>query len=180
MNINTKKGQTGVFDLIVAVFIATIAIMALALSWDRSISKLNEKNEINDLQIKLYQISDLLITSEGNKDEWDELVPGENPTSLGLAKKDRVLYKEKIDELYNIELLNAGEIKELLNIEPYGFQIVVKELDGDVIQTIGTNPPQNSRVFIFTRYASLREKENVANPTYRGEPVEIITKIWKD
>src|SRR3989338_111415 len=138
MNINIKKGQTGVFDLIVAVFIATIAIMALALSWDRSISKLNEKNEVNDLQIKLYQISDLLITSEGNKDEWDELidkVPPEYPTSLGLAKQDRVLYKEKIDNLSNI-----GNIEELLNIEPYGFQIVVKELRGDVIQTIGSSP----------------------------------------
>jgi len=177
MNINIKKGQTGVFDLIVAVFIATIAIMALALSWDRSISKLNEKNEINDLQIKLYQISDLLITSEGNKDEWDELVPGVNPTSLGLAKKDRVLYKEKIDKLSTLDI---SDIEELLNIEPYGFQIVVKELRGDVIQTIGIPPQANSRVFVFTRYASLKEKENVVNPRYRGEPVEIITKIWKD
>src|SRR3989344_632809 len=178
MNINIKKGQTGVFDLIVAVFIATIAIMALALSWDRSISKLNEKNEVNDLQIKLYQISDLLITSEGNKDEWDELidkVPPEYPTSLGLAKQDRVLYKEKIDNLSYI-----GNIEELLNIEPYGFQIVVKELNGNLIKTIGSPPQPNSRVFIFTRYASLREKKGVGNPRYRGEQVEIITKIWKD
>ena len=163
-----KKGQTGVMDLIIAVVIAIIALTAIALSWDRFIIKLNEKNEFNDLQIKLFQISDQLVTSEGNPDEWNENVS--KLTSLGLAIEDRVLSMEKV---HNLSKLNEGQnttnIKKLLNIEAYEIFVNVSYLNGPQISILGPEPYQNKSVVSFIRYP----KDQL------GRALEVNVKLWK-
>ena len=162
-----KKGQTGVMDLIVAVVIAIITIMAIAISWDKIIIKLNEKNEFNDLQLKLFQISDLLVTSEGNPDQWDANLS--KLTSLGLAIDDRILSKNKVMNFTkDTSDFNLTNITNLLNIDSYYFFINVTFLNGSQIASIGPDPSQNKSVVSFGRYIK-----------YGNEPAEIVTKLWK-
>ena len=163
-----KKGQTGVMDLIVAVIIAVIALTAIALSWDRFIVKLNEKNEFNDLQIKLFQISDQLVSAEGSPDQWDENIV--TLTSVGLAVEDRVLSMPKI---HNLSKLNEGQnttnLTKLLNIEGYEMFVNISYLSGPQISNLGPIPFENKSVVSFTRYAK----------DVSGKVVEVNVKLWK-
>src|SRR3989338_1928422 len=162
-----KRGQTGVMDLIVAVVIAIITITAIAISWDRFIIKLNEKNEFNDLQLKLFQISDLLVTSEGNTDQWD--INSSKLSSFGLAIDDRIISRNKVGNFTkNTNDFNLTNITNLLNIETYYFFMNITFLNGSQIAYIGPNPSLNKSVVSFGRYVK-----------YGNEPAEIITKLWK-
>ena len=163
-----KKGQTGVMDLIVAVIIAVIALTAIAISWDRFIVKLNEKNEFNDLQMKLFQISDQLVSAEGSPDEWNENVG--TLTSVGLAVEDRVLSLPKI---HNLSKLNEAQITtdltKRLNIEGYEIFVNVSYLSGPPINNLGPSSFENKSVVSFTRYAK----------DISGKVVEVNVKLWK-
>ena len=171
-----RKGQTGVFDLIVAVIIAIIALFALAISWDRFVIKLNDKNEYNDLQMKLFQISDLLISSEGTPTEWDiALDPVTDTSSLGIAYYDRCISQNKLQRLQNpFTLVN---IKEKLHIETYNLFINFSRLDnfGTPI-TIGTPPgATDQKIISLQRYAMM----DCNNEGTRGEPYQITFKLWR-
>lgn len=179
MNIKMKRGQTGVFDLIVAIIIAVIALFALAISWDRFVLKLNEKNEYNDLQIKLFQISDILISSEGTPTEWDIAPdPVTATTSLGIAYYDRCISQEKLSKLQNP--FTIIDIKEKLHVETYNLYFSLNSLD-DLETPILEIPPEGDpessaqKVISLQRYVML----NCNNEGTRGEPYQVTFTLWK-
>jgi len=172
-----RKGQTGVFDLIVAVIIAIIALFALAISWDRFVIKLNDKNEYNDLQMKLFQISDLLISSEGTPTEWN--LAGDldsETTSLGIAYHDRCISEEKLNLVKDPS--NFDEIKVKLHIETFNLYIAFNKLDDleTPETTIGSTPvSSDQKIISLQRYAMM----DCNNEGTRGEPYQITFKLWR-
>ena len=114
--IYNKKSQINIIDMIIAIAIALILIVAIIVSWDRFVLKIAQKTSQNDMEIIAFQISDMLISNPGNPENWntkDLSNPSNYPDSLGLALADRVVSEDK---LIKIDSLSCSALQDLLNI----------------------------------------------------------------
>jgi len=92
------------------------------------------------MQLKALQISDTLVKNPGTPTAWEV-----NPTEvevIGLAHKDRILLKEKVDEF---AILNIDEIRGLfmINYYDYNFYFKLEDSEGVEIKTHGSDPTGN-------------------------------------
>ncbi len=125
-----NKGQGSTIDLFasIAIFIVVVALVIYYYTYFSN--RVQRDLEYEELQIRAYRIADLLTKTPGDPSRWEAL-PG-NPidvnkiSSLGLAINDRQLSKEKA---LNLTRIDYNDLKKLLNIEPYEFNITIKTRD---------------------------------------------------
>lgn len=157
-----KRAQINVLDLIVALGIALILVVAIMISWDRFALKLGQKTLQNDLQTIAFQLSGVLVSTSGNPLNWESNLS--NISSLGLAINDRVLTKNKVLNFTNI---NYDTSKHLLNIESYWFNFNLSYINESQVVFIGT-PANGSYVVSVRRLVR-----------YGNETAQVKISIWK-
>ena len=144
-----KKAQMSMVDLFMAISIFIILISAIALLWYNYKVKLAGDFAYEDLQVKAFQVSDLLVKSPGNPSKWED-----NISSLGvigLAESDRVLSKEKVEAFENIS--HSLGVKTL-NLGEYNYYFELDSANGGL-------HPNGDIIFIIKRYVIYEEQEKV-------------------
>ena len=144
-----KKAQMSMVDLFMAISIFIILIIAIALLWYNYKVKLAEDFAYEDLQVKAFQVSDLLVKSPGKPSKWED-----NISSLGvigLAESDRVLSKEKVEAFENISH-NLGV--KTLNLGGYNYYFELGSANGGL-------QPNGDIVFTIKRYVLYEGQEKV-------------------
>ncbi len=157
-----KKAQVNILDLIIALSIALILIVAIMISWDRFAIKLGKKTLQNDLQVIAFQLSDQLLSNTGTPVNWETNTS--NISSLGLAIEDRILSRNKV---LNFTMINYDTIKSLLNIENYWFNFNLSYLDENQVVFVGT-PANGSYVVNIRRLVR-----------YDNRTAQVKISIWK-
>lgn len=127
---SNKKSQVVVYDML----FATIVVVGLALTmffmWSHIETRLEEKTSYNDMQAAAFQISDILVKSQGRPLSWEN---SSNVYAIGLANYDRELSKEKIEAFIN---MNYRDSKKLLLL-PYDYYLTIKTTNNTIIKEGG-------------------------------------------
>ena len=152
----------------VALSIALILIVAITISWDRFVIQLGKKTLQNDLQIVAFQVSDLLVSSTGTPENW-ESDPAAT-SSLGLASEDRILGTEKLTEFSDISSFDCSKIKNLLNIESFGFGFDIKPSPGFGTFPVTCDLPGNLK----NNVATINRLVIINNNVYQAK-----ISVWK-
>lgn len=125
-----NKGQGSTIDLFasIAIFIVVVALVIYYYAYITN--RIQQDLQYEELQIRAYRIADLLTKTPGEPSRWEALpgttIDASKMSSLGLAINDRQISREKA---LNLTRLDYNDIKKLLNIEPYEFNITIKIKD---------------------------------------------------
>ncbi len=165
-----KKAQLAMIDLMVAIGISLIMIAAIVISWNNITNEINSKRNLDDMQIKILQISDVLISSAGTPNSWEE--NSSNMQSLGFAYTDRILSANKLKNASNMDY---GNISRLLQIQKYQIAVNITYLNNSNIYSIGNNSSPSKSIITLNRLAILRNetREN------KNEIVKVKFTLWK-
>ncbi len=123
---HNKKSQIFTIDLMAAMFIFIVLLTAVMLMWNRYVAIADNQVEYDEAQIMAYQISDILIKSQGRPSNWEE--NSSKALIIGLASSDRTLSSAKINAFLN---MSYNDSKKILGIPYYDFSFQVKNLLGD-------------------------------------------------
>jgi len=165
-----KKTQLIAIDLIIAVtiFIFIIVINIFPL-WNIYEVKLNERIDKTKMELKSFQIADILIKTPGIPNGWETLNDEEEIISLGLAMRNKEVLKEKTEKFTQ---LSEETIKTKLKIKEYNFYFSLKTLDNNEIGSKGSIPQNPKRVFSIKDYVLYND-----NGIKQDAIMEI--KVWK-
>src|SRR3989344_4111556 len=131
-----KKTQLIAIDLIIAVtiFIFIIVINIFPL-WNIYEVKLNERIDKTKMELKSFQIADILIKTPGIPNGWETLNDEEQIIIPGLAMRNKEVLKEKTEKFTQ---LSEETIKTKLKIKEYNFYFSLKTLDNNEIGSKGS------------------------------------------
>jgi hypothetical protein len=138
-NIRKKRGQAAVTDLFVAIGIFIVLITITSVLWNLYNVRLVNRLEYDDLSIKAFQISDFLLKTPGNPDNWDYLVLEEDvgPDDIvyvGLVEGELRIPKNKTIALAE---LNESGISEVFRAQQYRVGIRIRNANGTEIYNVG-------------------------------------------
>ena len=143
-----KKSQAIVTDLIVAVGLGIMLVIAITLSWEYYSLKLNDDATYSDMFIRASQISETLVSTPGYPKNWNST----NVIIAGLTDSDRNISEVKLN---SFNLLSNQTIKDMFKINLYNFTFEVKYLNNTKISLIGESgnatTSVNSRRLIIYR-----------------------------
>ena len=159
-----KKSQVFVMDLLLGVFVAVIIFAFLFLSWVDYERDYKREIEYNDKLIIGYQVTDMLVDSEGFPKNWED--NPDNISSLGLKGDFAELDDDKVNMFFNH--LSQDNVSELFNIERFSFNVVIKNTDGYALtSTLGDTPSLEDYIINLRRYV-----------IYDGQNATLDFKIW--
>ena len=127
-----KKAQLFTTDLFIALSIFIILIGIVFLTWARYNAKLNEDINFEDMQIKAFQITDLLTKTEGYPIAWEKNIS--SLEVIGLMESERNLSLAKVQ---NFTSLDYNLTRQLFNIELYDFYFTIKSINGSKLLQYG-------------------------------------------
>jgi hypothetical protein len=108
------------FILSVVVFLGAVAFAIFMIALN-VIPTVHIYSETEDMRSRVYQISEILLFSEGNPKNWDET----NVNSIGLSSSEYyILDAKKIFNLSNLCRYNYQRVRELLGME-YSMDIMI-------------------------------------------------------
>ncbi len=140
----SKKGQATTIDLAVSLLLFVVLLSYVIYFREDAVNSKNEVEKKMRFYEELISLSDSLILSEGIPTDWDvrysETADVKSVLAPGLAKQAYVLSREK---LANLSSMNYSQQKAFLRTY-YGFFLTIRDLEGDLIYSIG-NYSQNSR-----------------------------------
>ena len=154
ISMRNKKAQIVTTDLFIAIVIFTIIMSIIIISWGRYTAKLDDRLNYDEMQSRAFQISNLLVKSQGSPSNWEN---GGNAESLGLASRDRILSSSKVDAFAN---LSYGNITKLLGIRNYDFYFKLKDFENNTLVLVGNIPAGNFAVNL-RRYVIYENEEAV-------------------
>lgn len=136
MTLPTHKGQAAITDLFIAISIFIILVTVTTLTWELYNIQLNTRLDYDDMVIKSFQISDILVKSKGTPATWETDV--NNAKVLGLIEKEKHLSEAKVNAF--VQDITYTQSKDLLKINLYDFYFTIKEADGTPIVSKGIVP----------------------------------------
>jgi hypothetical protein len=143
INVKRKKGQAAITDLFVALAIFIVLIIVTTTIWNLYNVRLRNRMAYDDIAIKSFQVSDILLKTGGNPLNWNSFywddgkfsqVEIDNIIYPGLIERDLFVPYEKIKAL---EEFNESNIKEVFHSGRYNFGIRVINSTGEVIYNMG-------------------------------------------
>ena len=158
-----RKAQAVTIDLFIALFIFLLLTIIIVSIWNSYNTRITEDVEYERMQLVAYQITNQLIKSQGIPTAWEK-----NPASLGeigLATSDRKLSAEKVDAFVN---LPYNTVRNILNLENYGFIFKIKTLSNKVLKSLSETPPEGKEAVGLERYV-----------IYNDEKAILEFRIWK-
>ena len=127
-----REGQIFSIDLVLSVIIFLILIIFLISVWNLYTTRLNERIATEEIQLLAFEMTDILVETEGVPSNWEE--NPENVTILGLRNDFKSLDEEKLAAFL---LLDYDTIKNKFNIERMEFEFKILEENGSIINTTG-------------------------------------------
>ena len=118
-------------DLFIALSLFLVVIVFTVLLFNNYSVHLNEEIETNDMLITAFQISDVLVSNSGYPSKWEENIS--NTKNIGLATKDRIISKDKLNNFTNLDYDTSRGLLKLY----YNFYINLKDLDNNTIANYG-------------------------------------------
>jgi hypothetical protein len=133
-----KQGQAAITDLFVAIGIFIVLITITSVLWNLYHIRLINRMDHDDIVVKTFQVSDMLLKTPGSPDNWDYLV------SQGATSSD-IEFIGVIDEEYKIPynkitaLMNLGEdeIKKVFHAGQYNFGLRIKDANSAIVFSVG-------------------------------------------
>jgi hypothetical protein len=161
------KAQIWSSDFAVSAVIFLATLLVLFFTWQYIVTQNEEQASLKEIETLALAISDGLVRTPGVPDGWNS----STVNSLGLVSQENVLVDSKIQQLLG---LDYDRVKRLLGAGQYDFQLLVKNLNGSIAQTLsGTNityglPPAGERMVVpVERYCMLN-----------GNPVRLDLVFW--
>ncbi|MBI4448044.1 hypothetical protein HY643_03620 [Candidatus Woesearchaeota archaeon] len=157
-----SKAQIGILDLIIAAVLFMAVAIPSVYFWNLTRDRLITGMDYSEMQVKAFQLSDLLIKSEGKPTKWENTI---NETlALGLAESDRAISPQKLSAL---NATSYNTTRKLLNVGIYSFKIRLTNPGNEPIMEYGKNFTGQSSV-VIERYV-----------TYEGEKIIFEFTLWK-
>lgn len=171
-----KKAQATMTDLIMSAAVFIVLSAFILFYWTSATTRLEKLSSYEETQLKAIRIADELTKTPGNPTKW-ETIPNsqiDSIHSLGLATKDRILSDRKI---FNLTRIPYDDLKELLNIEGYDFNITIKTKDDllallkkyDIRIAYIAVGPHCSQGYLETQLITLFSCQDVNNIDNRNE-----------
>ena len=127
-------------------------------------SNLKGSERNNEMESIILSVSNLLVKTSGNPDNWEDL-GFEEINSIGFAERDHVLDNEKISKFYDMNSTYENTTG-LLGVRRYGFYLTMTNLTGEKIflggeDEFGIEPTAATDVHSVTRTGLLDEPEQI-------------------
>ena len=151
-----KKSQVAVTDMFIALFISTILIIVIVFAWNRYTVILGDNVEYTEMQIIAFQVSDLLVKTKGEPEDWEN--SPDNVDVIGLTSSDRELSKEKVNAFIN---LSYSITSKSLGTELYSHYFQLKSINGTKLAEHGAGFPRNRSVVNVQRIVRYENEEAV-------------------
>jgi len=172
-----KKSQAAITDLFIAIAIFIVLIIVTTTLWNLYNVRLINRMAYDDIVIKSFQVSDMLLKTPGNpvnweNEYWDNL--GFDQTEIdgirypGLIERDIFVPYRKIRAL---EDFNETSMQEKFHAGQYRFSIKVVNLTGDTINSFGN--PGGSSTFSINLARSVMYQESEASG-YEPAVIEVM------
>lgn len=122
-----KRGQAAITDLFVAVGIFIILITITSVLWNLYNVRLLNRLEYDDLVVKSFEISDLLLKTPGQPDNWDYLAlnggSAEDIMFLGLVEEELRIPFNKTE---GMDALGEDVIRDIFHAGQYRLGIRIR------------------------------------------------------
>lgn len=155
-----RRAQLIAIDLFFAFIIISILLVAIFLTWNQYLVRLDERVQYSNMAIKAMQLADTFVKSPGYPLEWNS----SNVEVIGLAIDDRQISTEKMNNFTN---MTESSIKDIMKIENYDFYFTLKAFDGSINITHGSNITGKQSVAI-RRYV-----------IYENKSSELLFALWE-
>ncbi|MBT3865895.1 hypothetical protein HOF78_02195 [Candidatus Woesearchaeota archaeon] len=133
-----KKGQAAITDLFVAVGIFIILITITSVLWNLYNVRLLNRLEYDDLVVKTFEISDLLLKSSGQPDNWDHLALGgasaEDIMFVGLVEEE---LKIPFNKTEGMDALGEEAIRDIFHAGQYRLGIRIRNNIAEEMYVLG-------------------------------------------
>ena len=164
-------------DLFIAISVFIILITITTLTWNLYNIRLTTRFDYDEMMIKGFQTSDLLVKSKGIPGDWHTNYNDTGNTNdirvikpqqlIGLADNERVLSVERVAAFKDISDAKPQIIKDALKINLYNYYFVIRNQTG--------NPITNTGFFPSGKYAV-----NLARIVlYNDQPAIMEFALWK-
>ena len=150
-----KKSQIVMTDLVVAVFIFLFLVLLVFSMWSFQNMRLQDNLNFEDMQVKAFQISNILVKSKGTPTDWEN-----NYTTaemVGLAEQDRILSKVKVT---NFTKMPYSNVSTLLKLGKYNTSLNISDLDGNTVTSFG-NKTSGKNVVEIKRFVRYNDQTNI-------------------
>ena len=141
--LHKKRSQVSMLDLFIGAFLFLSLITLVLITWNSYNNRLNERLVYEQIELKAFQVSDLLVRSPGSPTGWENNIS--SLKVIGLATKDRILSKNKVEAFVN---LSNNDVTKILNLENYNFYFKLGTYESGLTQN-GTITISLKRKVIF-------------------------------
>ncbi|MBI5553699.1 MAG: hypothetical protein HY917_03055 [Candidatus Diapherotrites archaeon] len=166
----SERGQAVSYDLAMAMFIFVMVLAGIIMLWTSNLKSFETQFSFNEAQVKAFLLSDLLLKSPGVPVDW-ETRDLNGVTSLGLARKDRVLDSGKVLRFKDWVDSNYSEVKAKLALPTYEVFIQLDAVDPMTADlNFGVPPPGNAVRVSVRRIAVYGDSEAIVDVTLYQTP----------
>ena len=136
-----KRGQAAVTDLFVAVAIFITLVTITTATWNLYGTRLNSRITYDDMVVKAYQVSDILLKTGGEPNNWETFDFSSGVSGVGyvgLIDNDRHIPYEKIVGLINLYDYDSGiSLSNMFSLGQYDFGVNILDAGGSSIYSFG-------------------------------------------
>ncbi|MBU0456954.1 MAG: hypothetical protein ABH824_02605 [Nanoarchaeota archaeon] len=141
----SKQGQLFSLDLVISLVAFIIVIFFVLSLWNLYLTRLGENINSEEMQLLAFQITDMLIKSPGDPNNWQD--DPDNVTVIGLHLNPGYLDEDKLNTFLS---LDYDQVKENFNIERFEFNFNILDLDGNIINSTGSSVNESASQAIST------------------------------
>ncbi|GEM_PF-1026875 len=137
---NNKKGQAVITDLFIAIGIFIVLITITSVLWNLYQIRLTNRLEYDALTVKAFTISDALLKTPGNPDNWDARIVDENFEDIDIAYPGLVVGELIVpyEKTFGLTLLTEDDLRTTFNAGQYRFGLRIRDATGQIdLYTIG-------------------------------------------
>lgn len=145
-----KKAQLFSIDGLISIFFCIVMILFIMSLWNLYALRLNENLDSEEMQLLSFQITDVLMKYEGSPSNWQN--NPENVSIIGLRDETGKLDEQKLNTFIQ---MNYTEVKQILNIERFEYQMKIRDANGNLINSSGINASINAEQVVSTVRLSL-------------------------
>ncbi|MBU0469854.1 MAG: hypothetical protein KKA62_05405 [Nanoarchaeota archaeon] len=159
-----RKGLVFSTDGVVSIIVFLVVMIFIISLWNLYGNKLQESVALEELELLNFQITDLLMKTSGTPTDWES-----SPTdalALGLRSNPGMLDDGKLTAFLTMDY---NLVKTLLNIERFEFEFVLKDDNGNVLNSSGISPIDTDRAVSSSGFMLLN-----------NETRELIFTLWTD
>ena len=143
------KAQIWSFDFAISFLIFFLILVPTLFLFNYIIEQEISQRSLDEIETKALAISDSIVRTAGNPADWNATTV----RSIGLAQQENILNITKVEYFMG---MNYDTVKAVMT-DGYDFNLTIKDLNGTVYGTVGTNPVNKTTVPV-QRYAKYGDR----------------------